>query len=207
MYDRMNHYGNMSSRHSTWPVLLCIYNLPPWLCMKRRYMLMPLLILGPRQPGNDIDVFLAPLLHNLKKLWEEGRRVWDAYKREYFTLFVMIFCIINDFPAYGNLSGYKVKGAKACPICLEDTCSHWMKETKKTVYLGHRRFLHRQHSYRKKTVEFNGKVKNGNAPMELTGLEIYDKVKNIQVEFGKWKKKGKREKKEEIDIMGSPLLA
>jgi Transposase family tnp2 len=148
-------------------------------------MLMSLLILGPRQLGNDIDVFLAPLLHELKQLWEEGRRVWDAYKREYFTLFVMIFCTINDFFTYGNLLGYKVKGAKSCPICLEDTCSHWMKETKKTVYLGHRRFLQRQHPYRKKTVEFNGKVKNGNAPMKLTGLEIYDKVKNIQVKFDK----------------------
>jgi Transposase family tnp2 len=91
----------------------------------------------------------------------------------------MIFSTINDFPAYGNLSGHKVKGTKACPIYLEDACSHWMKETKKTVYLGYRRFLRRQHPYRKKRIEFNGKVENGNAPMELTGLEIYDKVKNI----------------------------
>jgi Transposase family tnp2 len=75
----MNPYGNMSSRHSTWPVLLCVYNLPR-LCM-RRCMLMSLLILGPRQPGNDIDVFLAHLLHELKQLWEEGHRVWDAHKR------------------------------------------------------------------------------------------------------------------------------
>jgi Transposase family tnp2 len=142
-------------------------------------MLMSLLISGPRQLSNDIDVFLAPLLHELKQLWVEGRRVWDAYKQEYFTLFVMIFYTINDFPAYDNLSGYKVKGAKACPICLEDTCSYWMKETKKTVHLGHRRFLRCQHSYRKKTIEFNGKVENGIAPIEMTGLEISDKVKNI----------------------------
>jgi Transposase family tnp2 len=27
--DVMNLYGNMNSRYSTWPVLLCIYNLPP----------------------------------------------------------------------------------------------------------------------------------------------------------------------------------
>jgi len=27
--DGMNPFGSMSSRHSTWPVLLCIYNLPP----------------------------------------------------------------------------------------------------------------------------------------------------------------------------------
>ena len=76
----MNPYGNMSSRHSTWPVLLCIYNLPPWLCMKRRYILMPLLISGPKQPGNDIDVYLAPLIEELQDLWRNGAKVWDAYK-------------------------------------------------------------------------------------------------------------------------------
>jgi Transposase family tnp2 len=27
--DEMNPYGQMSSHHSTWPVLLCVYNLPP----------------------------------------------------------------------------------------------------------------------------------------------------------------------------------
>ncbi|KAL4563368.1 hypothetical protein LXL04_027409 [Taraxacum kok-saghyz] len=45
--DGINPFGNMSSRHSTWPVLLCIYNLPPWLCMKRKYIMMSLLIQGP----------------------------------------------------------------------------------------------------------------------------------------------------------------
>ena len=28
----MNPFGHMSSSHSVWPVLLSIYNLPPWLC-------------------------------------------------------------------------------------------------------------------------------------------------------------------------------
>jgi len=30
----MNLFGNMSTNHSSWPVLLVIYNLPPGLCMK-----------------------------------------------------------------------------------------------------------------------------------------------------------------------------
>ena len=33
--DGMNPFGNMTTTHSTWPVLLSIYNLPPWLCIKR----------------------------------------------------------------------------------------------------------------------------------------------------------------------------
>ncbi|XP_076936718.1 uncharacterized protein LOC143603987 [Bidens hawaiensis] len=49
--DGINPFGAMSSIHSTWPVLLCIYNLPPWLCMKRKYIMMSSLIQGPKQPG------------------------------------------------------------------------------------------------------------------------------------------------------------
>ena len=37
--DEMNPFGDMSTNHSTWPVLLCIYNLAPWLCMKKNTLL------------------------------------------------------------------------------------------------------------------------------------------------------------------------
>jgi hypothetical protein len=66
--DVMCPFNMVSSKHNTWPVTLCIYNLPPWLCMKRTYLMMPLLIQGPRQLGNDIDVFLEPLVDDLLKL-------------------------------------------------------------------------------------------------------------------------------------------
>ena len=45
--DGINPYKSMSSRHSCWPVILIIYNLPPWLCMKRKFMMLSLLISGP----------------------------------------------------------------------------------------------------------------------------------------------------------------
>ena len=32
--DGMNPYGNLNTQHSSWPVLLVIYNFPPGLCMK-----------------------------------------------------------------------------------------------------------------------------------------------------------------------------
>ncbi|GJX33266.1 hypothetical protein Tco_0243121 [Tanacetum coccineum] len=41
--------------HSVWPVLPVIYNLPPWLCMKRKFIMLLVLISG--YLGNDIDVF------------------------------------------------------------------------------------------------------------------------------------------------------
>ena len=76
--DGFNPFGSLSSTHSAWPVLLVIYNLPPWLCTKRKYVMMSMMISGPKQPGNDIDVYLAPLIEDFKTLWEEGVDVFDA---------------------------------------------------------------------------------------------------------------------------------
>ena len=45
--DGMNPFGNLSSTHSSWPVLLVIYNLPSELCMKRKYMMLSMMISGP----------------------------------------------------------------------------------------------------------------------------------------------------------------
>ncbi|GAU13008.1 hypothetical protein TSUD_173080 [Trifolium subterraneum] len=108
--DGMNRFGNQSTNHSSWHVLLMIYNLSPWLCMKRKYIMLSMMISGPKQPGNDIDVYLSPLIDDLRVLWEEGVDVLDAYSGEQFNMRAMLFCTINDFPAYGNLSGYTVKG-------------------------------------------------------------------------------------------------
>nr|GEZ64751.1 hypothetical protein [Tanacetum cinerariifolium] len=59
-----------------------------------------------KQPGNDIDVYLRPLIDDMIDLWETGVEIYDAYKKERFQLFAMIYCTINDFPAYGFLKGY-----------------------------------------------------------------------------------------------------
>ena len=41
--------------------------------------MMPILIPGPKQLGNDIDVYLRPLVEELLLLWgDEGVRRWDA---------------------------------------------------------------------------------------------------------------------------------
>ena len=103
--DGMNPFGEQSCSHSTWPITLCIYNLPPWLCMKRKFIMMPVLIQGPKQPGNDIDVYLRPLVDELLQLWAEpGVRVWDKHKQEEFDLRALLFVTINDWPALSNIS-------------------------------------------------------------------------------------------------------
>jgi hypothetical protein len=55
--DGMNPSGEMMNSHITWSVVMCIFNLPIWLCHKQNYLLLTTLISGPKQAGIDIDVF------------------------------------------------------------------------------------------------------------------------------------------------------
>ena len=58
----------MSTTYSTWPVLLIPYNLEPWVCMKQSSLILSMVIPGEKGPGNDIDIFLQPLIVELKQL-------------------------------------------------------------------------------------------------------------------------------------------
>jgi hypothetical protein len=53
-----NPFGNISTSHNTWPVMLVPYNLPPWMCMKQTSFILSLVIPGPSSPGMDINVYL-----------------------------------------------------------------------------------------------------------------------------------------------------
>ena len=60
----------------------------------------------------------------------------------------MLLWTVNDFPAYDNLSNFSVKGYNACPIYDEGTDCQYLKHSKKLRYIGHRKFLSRNHAYR-----------------------------------------------------------
>ena len=150
-------------------------------------MMLSLLISGPRQPGNDIDIYLAPLIEDLKTLWEVGVQAYDAHQREFFTLRAVLLWTISDFPAYGNLSGCTVKGYFGCPICGEETYSRRLKHGKKNSYTGHRRFLPCNHPFRKQKKAFDGEQEFRPPPQILTGEEILKKVKVICNSWGKKK--------------------
>ena len=195
--DGMNPFGTLSTQHSTWPVLLTIYNLPPWLCMKRKYIMLSLLISGPKQPGNDIDVYLAPLVDDLMLLWSEGVPMFDVHTGTNFNLRAMLFCTINDFPAYGNLAGYKVRSAKACPICDDSMEKQYLKFYGKNVYMRTRKWLDRFHPYRKMKAQFNGKTEEGVARGPLSGMQLYERTKHVRTMYGK-RGKGTDSNKEEV---------
>ncbi|XP_050217509.1 uncharacterized protein LOC126668348 [Mercurialis annua] len=140
--DGFNPFGNMSTSYSMWSVIVTPYNLPPWKCMKENFLMLSLLIPGKESPGNNIDVYLRPLIDELKELWETGVTTYDAYS-----------------------------GKLACPVCNKCTCSLTLKNGVKQCYMGHRRYLHAQHSWRKSR-KFDGKPEHGSKPEELSGDEV-----------------------------------
>src|SRR4051812_23450099 len=214
--DDMNPFGEQSCSHNTWPVTLCIYNLPPWLCMKRKFIMMPVLIQGPRQPGNDIDVYLRPLVEELLQLWAKpGVRMWDEHRGEPFDLRALIFVTINDWPALSNISGQSNKGYNACTRCLDKTKGIYLDKCKKVVYLGCRQFLPPNHIVRKKGKHFNGEADHRKKPKIPKGADVFGMVNDLEVIFGKapgshlferrrYRTRGHVE--EEIYILGATLL-
>jgi hypothetical protein len=94
-----------SSTHSTWPIVLTVLNIPPWLCNKQKYIMMSELISGPQQLVNDINTYFMPLVEDLKELWyNDGLQVWDEHKREYFGLKAILFVTCSDSSTARNLS-------------------------------------------------------------------------------------------------------
>ena len=53
--------------------------------------MLSLLILGPHQPGKNIDVYLSPLVDGLKTLWEKGVETYDAHLHKVFTLKAILY--------------------------------------------------------------------------------------------------------------------
>lgn len=104
--DNFNHFGNMSMSYSMWPAVLKTYNLSPWLCMKLKYLVLTLLIPRPQSPGKDMDVFLCPLIDEMKELWVNGLDTRDAANANMvFKIQATFLRTINDFAARSSLSG------------------------------------------------------------------------------------------------------
>jgi len=177
--DGFNPFSIQSTSHSTWPVILIPYNLPPWLCMKQPNFILSLLISGPRAPGKDIDVFLRPLIDELKILWEDGVKTFDVSRKRYFQMHAALLWTIHDYPGYGDLSGWSTKGTYACAVCQSDTESIRLKHGRKESFMGHRRFLDLSHPFRRDKKKFNNEEEHRIAPKRLSGYEVFNEVNNL----------------------------
>ncbi|XP_071728182.1 uncharacterized protein [Rutidosis leptorrhynchoides] len=183
--DGFNPFGNMSVSHSTWPVVLIPYNLPPWLCMKKPFLFLTLLIPSPSAPGNNIDVYMQHLIDELKELWDTGVNTYDASTKSNFPLRACLLWMISDFPAYANLSGWSNKGKLACPSCHKETKSIQLSNSHKDIFMAHRRWLEMLHAFHFLKDAFDGTEEHEGPPCCLTGEQVLVDLKGFNIKFGK----------------------
>ncbi|KAK2444836.1 peroxidase P7 [Trifolium repens] len=171
--------------YSCWPVIVTPYNLPPEMCMSKPYMFLSAVIPGSSSPTVGIDIYLQPFIDDLKRLWE-GVVTYDISRKRNFKMKAALMWTINDFPAYGMLSGWGTHCKLACPICMEDTKAFTLKNGGKATWFDcHHRFLPLNHPFRKNKYAFvKGEIETRGPPQYLTPEQVWDKVKdkpNVQV--------------------------
>ncbi|XP_010451293.2 PREDICTED: uncharacterized protein LOC104733414 [Camelina sativa] len=101
--DGFNPFG-MSKHHSLWPIILTPYNLPPDMCMNSEYLFLTILNSGPNHPRASLDVFLQPLIDELKELWYNGVEAYDVLLDQNFNLKAALLWTISDFPLSLDMS-------------------------------------------------------------------------------------------------------
>ena len=175
--DGMNPFSEKRSVYSTWPVTLMNYNIPPWMTTKRYFIMLSLLIPGPKAPsGDDFDTLIEPLVEELEILWYDGIMMQDAarFRNEHlFLMKVMLIFCIHDFPAYGMVAGCVTKGYHGCPVCGPFTVSRRSEFLKKNVYDDQARMhLPEDHEMRGNTQDFRGHVEFRAAPPRITAMEV-----------------------------------
>ena len=157
--------------------------------MTREYMFLTLIIPGPSNPKGKIDVYLQPLIDELKLLWDEGIPTYDASLRQNFCMHAALLWTINDFPAYSMLSGWTTMGRLSCPICMENSKAFQLKYGRKTSFFDcHRQFLPNNHQFRRNRDSFyKNRVERSKPPPRLSGDEVLHRVQNLPkvVEHGK----------------------
>ncbi|KAK2429708.1 hypothetical protein QL285_028127 [Trifolium repens] len=177
-----------ASPYSCWPVIVTPYNLPPEMCMSKPYMFLACLIPGPSNPKAGIDVYLQPLIDDLKRLWI-GEWTYDISRKQNFTMRAALMWTINDFPAYGMLSGWGTHGKMACPYCMEHTKAFTLKNGGKASWFdSHRRFLPENHEFRRSKNAFKkGEREADGPPPKLKPEEVWNKVCGLPkfTDFGK----------------------
>jgi hypothetical protein len=96
-----------SQPYSVWPVVLMNYNIPPWLSMKKGHLILSMIIPGPKQPST-LDVYMGPLLDELKELWSgvpayDNRKRTDGLHRNFGLRGAMLWTM-HDYPGIHTFS-------------------------------------------------------------------------------------------------------
>jgi hypothetical protein len=142
-------------------------------------MFLTCLIPGPNNPKSNIDVYLQPLVDDLQKLWSFGALTYDISTKKNFMLRAALMWTINDFSAYGMLSGWGTKGRLACPYYMNDIKEFPLPYGGKISWFDcHRRFLPLNHPFRRNRRRFTKNKVETDDPLEiLSRSDVWQSVR------------------------------
>jgi hypothetical protein len=133
------------------------YNLSPNKCLKEGFIFLAIVILGPKEPNKQMNIFLRPLMEELKELWQ-GVDAYDSHlKYQFMIIWHMAICLptnvylwsIHDYLAYGKFAGWCVHVRLNCPVCMDDSDAIRLQHDRKVSFFDcHRRFLPLSHEFR-----------------------------------------------------------
>lgn len=121
----------------------------------------------------------------MKELWSDGVSTLDASTKETFNMRAAVMWTVNDFPAFGALSGWNTYTTLACPSCNYDSVEHRLRFGGKNCFMGHRRYLPLSHRFRQSKEAFDGTVETRTPPPTPSGSTIKRQQENVNVTFGK----------------------
>ncbi len=130
----MNPFGDLSSCHFTWPVVLLNYNLPPWLVTKRYFMMLAIIIPSKESmTSGNIDVYLEPLIEELQMLWN-GLKLMIHYRGQHST---WRLCVCGVYMTFQPMDWLQNVLPKSCgmPILCPNYKSSLFKEIKENDLL------------------------------------------------------------------------
>ncbi|XP_048622627.1 uncharacterized protein LOC125591810 [Brassica napus] len=128
--DDFSPFGMSGRQYSLLPVILTPYNLPPEMCMQREFLFLSILVPGPKHLKRALDVFLQPLIHELKMFWHYGVKTWDYSQQQ--NLLQSEASLLEQIDYYGAKETCKVGGNWHTPPTMPDgyTASHnWHKKS------------------------------------------------------------------------------
>jgi len=84
----------------------------------------------------------------LQTLWKERVDTYDVHENQTFKMKVALMWTINDFPAYGMLSGWSTHGALSCPVRQDQVRGSYLQHGRKMSWFDcHRCFLPQHHIF------------------------------------------------------------
>jgi hypothetical protein len=66
MYIQIQSILFIAASYPCWLVILTVYNLPLYMCLRSEFMFLSTIILDPNSPGQNIDICLRLLIDELK---------------------------------------------------------------------------------------------------------------------------------------------